>query len=193
MFIVTTFSTFGASLWATFWILDKADAAPSEIVGWVILGSCLLVGLVVGYCFVKHQSLGLGLLAALGGISLGFIVNVALFIKEDWQYYCILAGCAIIAGVTTYYLQKDVVIWITSFVGSYAIIRGISMYTGGFPSEMELHDDIKAGTIDWDDFPKIFYAFLGGIVILTIGSAIFQFKRYKANEDTFGEQKMRRR
>jgi len=181
-FIISTFATFCGTFWLIFWILDRANVVPSEIVQWVIFGICILLGCLVGYFFFKHRPLGLGLLAAGGGIALGFLLNLTFFVKEDWLYYLVIVGCAIVSGVLTYFLQEVVVIFVTSFVGSYAIIRGISLYAGGFPSEMELHDDIQAGTIDWEAFPKSFYAYLGGIVLLTIASSVYQWMRAKKNK-----------
>ena len=47
---------------------------------------------------------------------------------------------------------------------------------------MDLHDEIVAGTIQWDDFPKIFYAYLGGIALLTVAAAFYQFRVAKKQE-----------
>jgi len=175
-FMISTFATFCGAFWLTFWVLDRAAIVPSEVVGWIIFGCCILLGGIVGYCFYKHRPLGLGLLAAVGGVALGFLLNISFLVQEEWLYYLVIVACAIVLGVITFFLQEAVIIIVTALVGSYAIIRGISFYAGGFPSEMELHDDIKAGTIDWESFPKVFYAYLGGIVLLTLASAFYQFR-----------------
>jgi hypothetical protein len=138
-FVATAVGTFAASAWLVFWVLDLVDVAPSSVVEWVIVALCGAAGGAVGYFFAKHRPLGLGLLSAAGGIALGFLLNTAFFIQEDWQYYGIMAGCAVILGLLTYYLQDTVIIFITSLIGSYAIVRGVSLYAGGFPNEMQLH------------------------------------------------------
>lgn len=181
-FTAAAFATFGASCWLVFWILDRVDVVPSDVIEWVIVGCCVLLGGVVGFFFYKHRPLGLGLLSACGGVALGFLLNVTFFIEEDWQYYGIIAGCAVVLGVLTYFLQETVIIFMTSLVGAYAIVRGVSLYAGGFPSEMELHDEIKAGTVDWTSFPKIFYAYLGGIALLFVASAYYQFRVAKKKQ-----------
>ena len=61
-------------------------------------------------------------------------------------------------------------------MGAYAIIRGISLYAGGFPNESELHQQIESGAIDWSTFNKAFYGYLAGIVVLTVLSFYFQVK-----------------
>lgn len=171
--IMSTLATFCAVFWLVFWIFDLTDYAPTEVVGWVVFGISFAIGGVVGYFFAKHRPLGLALIACCGGVALGFLLNVTFLIDKAWIYYLVIVGCAIVLGVVTYFLQDTVIIFITAFMGSYGIIRGISLYAGGFPSEMELHDDIQAGTIDWESFPKEFYAYLAGIVILTILSSFY--------------------
>jgi hypothetical protein len=180
--VITAFATWAGSAWLVFFILTRMSVVPSEIVGWVILGLCAVLGGIVGFCFYKHRPLGLGLLAACGGVALGFLLNVTFFIEDTLYFYLIIVGCAIVLGVVTYFLQETVVIMITSFLGSYAIVRGASLYAGGFPSELDLHDEIKNRTIDWESFPKIFYAYLGGIALLTIASAFYQFRLAKKKE-----------
>jgi len=181
--VATAFATFAATVWLIFWILDRLSVEPSDVVEWVIVGCCILVGCGVGFFFYKKRPLGLALLAACGGVALGFLLNVSFFIQEPWQYYGIMAACAVILALLTYFLQETVVIFMTSLLGSYGIVRGVSLYAGGFPSELSLHNEIKNKTVDWNSFPKIFYAYLGGIVLLFVISAYFQFKVSKKKQD----------
>ena len=58
-----------------------------------------------------------------------------------------------------------VIIIATSFMGSYAIVRGVSLYAGGFPSEISLHDEIQKGVVDFTTFDKRFYIYMGAIVV----------------------------
>lgn len=61
-------------------------------------------------------------------------------------------------------------VFVTAFVGSYAIVRGVSLYLGGFPAESELHDQIQKGAVDWATFDKKFYYYLGAIGIMFLVS-----------------------
>lgn len=83
-FLASAFATFGASVWLVFWILDRVDTVPSDVVEWVIVGCCILLGVGVGFFFYKHRPLGLALLSACGGVALGFLLNVTFFIEETW-------------------------------------------------------------------------------------------------------------
>jgi len=47
-------------------------------------------------------------------------------------------GCAIIAAVLSFFIYEHVLINMTSFGGAYMLVRGISLYAGGFPNEFTL-------------------------------------------------------
>lgn len=79
-------------------------------------------------------------------------------------------------------VEKSVIILLTAFIGSYAFVRGISLYAGGFPSETELHDELEAGIITWETMPKTYYGYLGGIVVVFMISAVYQFKHNQKKE-----------
>jgi len=63
---------------------------------------------------------------------------------------------------------------LTGIIGSYMIVRGISLYAGGFPDEMNLQEEIKQGAITWDSFPKTFYAYLAGVAVCALVGIVFQ-------------------
>ena len=64
-------------------------------------------------------------------------------------------------------------------------MRGLSFVAGGYMNEFELYDRIKNG--DLDHVPGTFYAYMSGIVVLTIIGFIIQVKllrRYNKNGDS---------
>lgn len=90
-------------------------------------------------------------------------------------------------AVIAYFVEKITIMFVTAFVGSYFVIRGISLYAGGFPNEIDLTEDVANGEIDWKSFGKAFYGYLAGIVILSGLSFYFQIKH-----DTSGDKKIER-
>ena len=54
------------------------------------------------------------------------------------------------------------------------VMKGIGMMAGGFPNIYVLIQMIEDGAIDSID--PVFYAYLAGVIVLTIISTIFQFK-----------------
>lgn len=60
---------------------------------------------------------------------------------------------------------KLVLIVVTAFNGAYMVIRGISIFAGGYPNEFTLISKIK--NKDLDSVPWEFYIYLLGIACLT--------------------------
>lgn len=48
-----------------------------------------------------------------------------------------------VATFLTFYITEEFMIFSTAMVGSYMTIRGLSLYTGGFPNELTIADEIK--------------------------------------------------
>jgi hypothetical protein len=66
---------------------------------------------------------------------LGYLITTMFVMKNVYMYYAIIIGSAFICFLAAIKIEKFVVIIVTSFIGSYAFIRGVSMYAGNFPDE----------------------------------------------------------
>jgi hypothetical protein len=154
-----------------------------EWVQWVIVGIIAVFSMLFGYVCVKFRKWGLALLAGWGGVMLGFAITTAFFVASSIAQYSIWIGLAIVCFLVTLYAEKKAIMILTSFIGSYCLIRGISLYAGGFPNEFDLPAQIKSGGIDFDSFPKAFYGYLVGIVVLWVLSGWFQFKHDVESKD----------
>ena len=141
----------------------------------MMIGFIFVFSSIFGYVCVKFRKWGLSLLAAWGGVMLGFAITTAFFISSELAQWGIWIGMGIVTFLITLYSEKRAIIVLTSFIGSYSLIRGISLYAGGFPSEFDLPDQIKAG-LDFNSFPKAFYGYMVGIIVLWVLSCWFQFK-----------------
>ena len=63
--------------------------------------------------------------------------------------------------MAAYNLVYQIIIVSTSLIGSYLIVRGISLYVGNFPNELDLHNDIIAGNLTISDIePKIWFSLI---------------------------------
>jgi hypothetical protein len=147
---------------------------------WLSVAAIGLVSAGLGFLVMRLRKWGVALLAAWGGVLLGFVITTAFMIKEEWAFYLTLAGCALVAFFIGYKVETAVIIMVTSFVGSYGLVRGISLYAGHFPSESQLHDEIRSGAVDWKSFDKIFYIYLGAIVILSLVTGFYQWRQEKS-------------
>jgi len=141
--IVATLATilFGVYLTSRFVdaVFDKEDIKDYAV--WIILAIWVIIGVVCGYFIAKKRRWGIAVVGAFGGVMLGLLLTTVFgaALKSVYLYYALVVGMGILFFVITFFVEKFVLIMVTSFLGSYGIIRGISMYAGGFPNESELH------------------------------------------------------
>ena len=107
---------------------------------WIILGIWALIGVAAGVFIAKKRKWGIAIIGAFGGVMLGLLLTTVLgsLISSKVAFYAIIIGCGILAFLVAFKTEKLVLIAGTSFIGSYFVIRGISMYAGGFPDETQL-------------------------------------------------------
>ncbi len=126
LFIFSIFFTRNTPVWA----------------GWLVFSIALFIGAIVGLILAKLTRLGVAVLAGWGGFCLGMIIYSAFLYKLDGEknilFWLFNIGMAVLAGVLSLFLFNHAVIIATAIVGSYAFIRGISLYAGGYPDEMQL-------------------------------------------------------
>ena len=171
-----------AGVGITFYFLQKAEKETSNVANWIIIGGFALVSIPVGYGVMKARKYGIAMLAVWGGVMLGLLLTSTFLLASKVAYWCIVIGCGVIVGLFALKAQETVVMGCTSFIGAYAIVRGISLYVGEFPSEGSLQDMIEKGILTWDNFPKAFFAYLAGIVVIFVASFYYQYKHNKKSE-----------
>lgn len=89
-------------------------------------------------------------------------------------------GFAIIASILSFYFYDRVLILATSFGGSYMLLRGISLYAGGFPNEFTLVEKYEKDVPD--AFSAWYYLYLVFIVALSLAGAFVQLKYTNVKE-----------
>lgn len=169
-------------LYVAMWVVETANSTPKEWVIWTVLGVCLILGGLVGFLLVKSRKVGITILAGWGGATIGFILSTTFVIESTAAYWGVIVGCVIVCAFFAFKTEKKVIMLATALIGAYLIIRGISMYAGGFPNENALHSELKSGAITWETFPKTFYAYFAGIIVLAGISFMYQRKHDKKNK-----------
>lgn len=154
-------------------------------VQWVILALIFIAGNFIGYLLVRFRKYGVAVLAAWGGVMLGVLVSTFFVTGKGGIYWGLIIGFGVLFGVLAFFIEKFVIQFITSFVGSYLLIRGISLFAGGFPNEVELHEQISSGAVDWSVLDKSVYGYLSGIILLTLLSLYFQRKHDVERRDKY--------
>ena len=152
-------------------------------VGWLVVALAILLGLVGGYFLAKYEKVDAALLGAWGGFTLGVLLNetVLYLVQSTALFWCVNVGLAIVFAIVGFFAFNQVVMIGTAFIGSYVTARGISLYAGGFPNEYVLINQIKSGAVN--NIQPVFYAYLAGIVVMSVLAYIVQLKFFKRMEE----------
>ena len=133
----------------------------------------------------KCRTFSLGVLSGVGGGFLGSIINTSFMVSNDGLYWGIMSVCIVLTMMFTYFTLEYVVILLTSFIGSYAMCKGVSYLFGGFWDEKELYEQILYGTVTLSTFPKVFYVFASVVFVIAAIGIKIQLKKagkIKANQ-----------
>lgn len=152
-------------------------------VGWTVLACWIVIGLLAGVLMLKLLRFGIFLLATWGGILLGQIIwtSFVYYSASQAVYWICIVAFGIIIGLLALKIEEHVLIFATSFTGAYMFHRGIAMVAPGWPNDMTLAKLVEDKRIDQID-PR-FYAYLAGIVILTIIGIVVQYKQKKRDDE----------
>ena len=116
------------------------NANTKSYVGWIVLVISLLLGTIVGLLLARVSKLGVAVLSGWGGICLGLILYSAFLYKTESNvvFWLLIIGlCLVFAGLS-FVIFDHILIISTTLIGSYAFVRGISLYAGGYPNEFTL-------------------------------------------------------
>jgi hypothetical protein len=87
---------------------------------------------------------------------------------------------SIIAGVALFcFIYKHAFIIATALLGAYALVRGASVYIGGFPNEFTLYSELKYGLLE--SVPWSYFVYFIIIFGLTIFGIFFQYGKVVEN------------
>lgn len=95
--------------------------------------------------------------------------------RKTWFmiYYVILLACGICTCILVTLLEKPLCITSTSFIGSYLLVRGVSLFVGGYPNEFEVSELIKHQIKPWTQY-KWFWAYLAAFFVVFVLSIVCQ-------------------
>jgi len=151
-------------------------------VGWTVLSCSILIGLVCGYFMVKLEKIPIALAAGFGGFLLGVMLNEMALYKAESEalFWCVSIGVALSCAVLSFFLAEHVLINMTSFAGAYMLVRGISLYAGGFPNEFTLVEQLQAG--DTSAMTNWFYLYMVCILLVAAAGSFVQYRMNRENE-----------
>ena len=161
----------------------------------IIMAVAFCIGLALGFLLLKLIKLFIILLGGACGYTLGLAVYAIikdkdLNIEEDHLYYGTLIVCILLCAMISLCLVKHVLIFGTSIIGGYLIIKGISLILGHLPNESKIVDLIKNKEFDQLDEilkdDRALYYYAGWLLIIVIGVIV----QYKNNNEKKKKNKL---
>jgi hypothetical protein len=75
IFVICALAVSSVGLFFTFTIIDKLNYNLKTYVEWIIVAVFVLLGLAVGALLVKLRKIGISIMAAWGGVMIGFLIT----------------------------------------------------------------------------------------------------------------------
>ena len=118
--------------------------------GWVILALALAAGAATGLSVITFAWVGLVASGAVLGFFIALILYLLLFFRivsypPNLLFYNMLFVGLIVGAISGYEFQDIILILSCGISGAYLVVRGLSVFFGGFPNEFELATKIKTG------------------------------------------------
>ena len=152
-------------------------------VAWAVLGGSIVVGLLLGFLFQKFAKVGAMVLAGWGGFTLGLLLYNTFMYKVIGGslagYWAWQVGISLVCAGLALCLYDHVLIQATALFGSFIFVYGIGIVAGRYPNPFTIQRLIEAGQLD--DIDPIFYAYLGGNLVLWALGLFVQYRHKKRN------------
>ncbi len=181
LFTVSCIATFGLVMlisYSTF--LSNNSKAWA---GWTVLAVAVILGLLLGWLLLKFIRIGIFIVAAMGGYSVGLLLYNAILYKMHSQtgFWCFTIGVALLFGVLSLCFFNHLLIHATAILGSFMAVYGIGLVAGRYTNPFtlgELIDNDQLKNVD-----PVFYAYLAGNLVLYVMGMLYQY-RVKRGDDS---------
>ena len=139
----------------------------------VNLGVCMILGIIIAFIAFSFEAFN----AVILGVVVGYLFGSLLYnllvkvitVNPQALYWSTLITCILFISIAGGFMKAYMVVLATSLVGSYAFVRGISIYAGGYPDETYVMTLINKG--EYEQFGRVFgpmiFMYIGGIFLLT--------------------------
>jgi hypothetical protein len=112
----------------------------------VSIAVSVIVSILSGLFVMKTVWIAVGVLGLVGGFFLGSMIYTIFLAAFGygalWAMITFSLVFAVGGGFLSFKYSKTVVLVMTSVIGSYAFMRGLSYFGGGFPSEAEIFHNL---------------------------------------------------
>ena len=138
---------------------DSVDAEKSNFYVLLTFIVASFIGVFVGFILQKMLHIGAAILGAIGGFFIGVaFYNLFFFYAKSQLLLTIMSVFgSLFMAILSFRNYDNIVIFGTAFIGSYAFTRGISLFIGNFPNELEFFDSLIKGDVDNNTWEVYFY------------------------------------
>ena len=118
------------------------DDKTESWVGWVVIACSIVVGLIVGFIFMKISKLGAFVLAGWGGYCLGLLIwNSFLYLttSSNVLFWCFTIGCGVVIAILAIIFFDHIIILSSAMAGAYVFVAGIGYVAGRYQNPYQVY------------------------------------------------------
>jgi hypothetical protein len=156
---------------------------------WVIIGFCVVLGIIAGYFMSQLEWIIPVFLASMVGFIGGeFLYTIALkYVQTNptLVYWLLIVSCVIVGALIGYWLSEGIIIVATSIIGAYGVMRGVAFMVGYFPDEKQIYELMNRK--EWDQVSHLFtwhvYVYFVFFSIVTLLGLYVQCKYFSHSHE----------
>ena len=164
------------------------DSNSGNLKGVTILAFSVLTAVMIGFLVAAFAESGIVISGAILGFFLATMVYTLVLRKiasmpENLLLYNLAVVGMVIGSLAAYEFQNVILIFSCALTGAYFIVRGVSVFIGGFPNELDLNSGMgpSASSASQSTGASL-YIYMGVILLLAIAGILVQ-TRLKINDD----------
>lgn len=117
----------------------------SMAIGWIILIVGVVIGILIGFFFIKFPKIGAFFIASMSGFYWGlFLFNAVVYKSMNIMYLWLTCGISgFLLGLLSLCKREPIFCHTTSLFGSCIFASGVALLVGSFPNPFTLIDMIE--------------------------------------------------
>jgi len=141
---------------------------PAAWLQWTLLALCLVAGLFVGFILTRENFIkfGMGVIGGGACFAVALLLCTIFQCSRVWLFWLIIGLATAVGFILSFRFSDVVMIISTCLIGSYGIVRGASLYIGGYPNEFDMAKKL-ANKIPVP-LPWSFWLYIGFMVLFFI-------------------------
>ena len=171
---VTGFIVGFGGIWFIFWAFVKFEQST---VSYVIIGILsIIVGILIACLCKTFTIVSYFLLGFAGGFVLTqYILILAKFKGEQWEYNLFIIGVGCILGAICTLAQKYVLAMVTAIIGGLLVSFNVGFLLGALGNFYDIFDKLRNG----DELSPAYYVFFVIFIFLSLLGFLLQYRQIR--------------